>query len=237
MAQRLTTEDLNLWFGLLNYFDHLKNGIVTWQQKPSQWSKSKGEKQMFRTQCLCLGWNQSQVFLKTPEICPRSKNRKKQTAYWACTKMPYFSYNRQKRDCWMSGAEMTPRSAQTNKQTPSSCCLSWGYGHLLFYPFLHVTKCKWLARWRPLRVSVALSVTQVTCRTSLSPAQEAIKQSTNSHTDTSPHDSAVLLRLYWDPSRSNNRNRTGSAFPAVLSGDFYHSEHFTLHYQNTVFPI
>lgn len=136
-----------------------------------------------------------------------------------------------------SGAEMTPRSAQTNKQTPSSCCLSWGYGHLLFYPFLHVTKCKWLARWRPLRVSVALSVTQVTCRTSLSPAQEAIKQSTNSHTDTSPHDSAVLLRLYWDPSRSNNRNRTGSAFPAVLSGDFYHSEHFTLRYQNTVFPI
>lgn len=45
------------------------------------------------------------------------------------------------------------------------------------------------------------------------------------------------VRLYWDPGRSNNRSSSSSTFPAVLSGDFYHSKHYTLHYQNTVFTV
>ena len=151
------------------------------------------------------------------------------------------------------GSEMTPETVQTNSGS---------------VPMLPVTGLQPATTWvcfcmsesvndfvsqsRPQCSSVALSVTQVTCRTDPSVAQEVIKQSTNSlslslslslsfsltytHTHT-PHDSTVWLWLYWDPGRSNNRNRTGSTFPAVLSEDFYYSKHFTLHYQNTVFAI
>lgn len=85
--------------------------------------------------------------------------------------------------CWVS--EMTPESEQTNSGSlPMLPVTGLRPATIWVYFCMSESVNDFVSQSRPHCSCVALSVTQVTCRTDLSPAQEVIKQSTNSHTHT-----------------------------------------------------
>ena len=85
--------------------------------------------------------------------------------------------------CWVS--EMTPESVQTNTGSlPMLPVTGLRPATIWVYFCMLESVNDFVSQSRPHCSRVALSVTQVTCRADLSPAQEVIKQSTNSHTHT-----------------------------------------------------
>lgn len=80
------------------------------------------------------------------------------------------------------GTEMTPESVQTNSGSLPMLSVT-GLRPVTIWACFSMSESvnDFVAQSRPHCSRVALSVTQVTSRTALSPAQEVIKQSTNSH--------------------------------------------------------